>query len=423
MLAPAQLFADLIKLDTDVSFDSVYLLQDPDASSITVALTVLAGEVDVTGPEGMSHYLEHLMFWHADNVRGKQIHARGGNAWVDGYITSYYNEGEVEDFDDMLEFVKRLFELPSLEKAFMIRERSVVAREYDLRVSENPDERVYTAIRRDLYNDLALSRSVIGTPESIHSLTLSNAFEFHRNYYHPANSVLFLSGDLEKTAAEAAVNQYFSGMEAGPKHAAQWREAKIEEATDTAKPFTDAQVNHERLLYLALSQWPEGQTDLANWYTLWVLQSVLDSALEGGLARPLRMDNFVLRSFGLNLRAYLAGYFEFEMYAEPDRGVSLEQASSAIAETLEALVRDGIPEETLERVRSRMLQTQLRKNDDFDSHYFRMSAQLSSGLSPTGSKQHLEYLKNVSLNDVNELLRALATPVRRAVAHISPKGE
>jgi len=84
IIAPSFAAANLIKLDTEVGFESVYLLVVPEESVTAVALTVLAGEVDVDGPEGLAHYLEHLMYWHADNVGDQLIHARGGNAWVTG---------------------------------------------------------------------------------------------------------------------------------------------------------------------------------------------------------------------------------------------------------------------------------------------------------------------------------------------------
>lgn len=414
---PSLSTADLIKLESDSKLRSVYLLQSPGSSVTTVALTILAGEVDFEGPEGLSHYLEHLMFWHAD---GRQIHARGGNAWVDGIVTSYYNEGEKSDLADMLEFAARLFSPPDLDKSFMLRERSVVAREYDLRVSENPNRRIQTKLRKKLYNNLAVSRSVIGTPASIHSLTLAQAWTFHKNFYHPINSVLFLSGNLEKREAEDLVNSRFGDIGAGVAHKARWREARIEETADSVEIFTDSQVLHQRLMYLTLSQWPEGRTDTRKWYTLWLLQSILDSALEGGVAGPLRMDNFVLRSFDIGFNSYLSDYFELLFFAEPDRGVSLTEASTAIADTITTLADTGIPESTLERVRTRLLQTEVRNIDSTRSHYGRMSEQLSSGLTPVTSREHLEQIKQVSLKDVNALLRALANPERRAVAHIKP---
>ena len=50
---------------------------------------------------------------------------------------------------------------------------------------------------------------------------------------------------------------------------------------------------------------------------------VLDSALDGGFSKPLRMDNFVLRSFGVDMHSVLKNYFELAMFAEPDKGAGL----------------------------------------------------------------------------------------------------
>jgi len=90
----SKVLADLIELDTHTAFDSVYLLQDPHVPVTRVDVIIRAGEVDVDGPEGLAHYLEHLMFWHADNVDGKSLHVRGGGASVNRIVTNYFNEGE-----------------------------------------------------------------------------------------------------------------------------------------------------------------------------------------------------------------------------------------------------------------------------------------------------------------------------------------
>jgi len=394
--------AELVKLETETPFDSVYLLENSATAEITVGLIVLAGEVDVTGPEGLSHYLEHLMFWHADNIDDQQLHSRGGNASVNGFVTNYYNTGEKSELDDMFEFIKRLFTLPQLDRGFMVRERSVVAREYDLGVSENPDYRIYTSIRRKLYNNTPVSRSVIGTPKSISALTQAQAFQFHKKYYHPANAVLFLSGDIPKEEAERLVNSRFNSLEPGVRHVGSWRNKKINAVADLTQVFTDSQVGYERLIYLALSNWPGelGDADsnrIRHWYTLKLLGAVLDSALDGGVARPLRMDNFILRSFNMNLASLLENHVEFALFAEPDKGA-------------------------LERVRARMLQTESRTATSRNHTFSLLAEQLSSGLTPVASGDHLDYIKEVTLEDVNHLLRALATPERRAIAFIKPSG-
>lgn len=421
--------AELVKLETETGFDSVYLLENSATSEITVGLMVLAGEVDVTGPEGLSHYLEHLMFWHADNIDDQQLHSRGGNASVNGFITNYYNTGERSELDDMFKFIRKLFTLPTLDQGFMVRERSVVAREYDLGVSENPDYRIYTSIRRKLYNNSPVSRSVIGTPQSISALTQAQAFRFHKKYYHPANAVLYISGDIRKQEAEKLVNSEFGSLEPGVRHVGSWRSESIKKVADFTEEFTDSQVGYKRLLYLTLSNWPAksgssnpGSNRIHRWYTKRLLAAVLDSALDGGIARPLRMDNFVLRSFSVDLVSFLEDQFELMLFAEPDKGVSLEQASKSISDTLNELASKSVPAKTLERVRARMLQTERRTANSRDHTFYLLAEQLSSGLTPVTSSEHLEYIKNVTLEDVNLLLRALATPERRAIAFIKPSG-
>ena len=227
ILVSGRASSSLVELETDTGFQSVYLLEDNSTSVVNVAVFVLAGEVDVEGPEGLSHYLEHLMYWHADNAGGQNLHARGGNAWVNGIVTSYYSQSESSDLPELLEFIARLYSEPALTNDFMIRERSVVAREYDLRVSENPDRRARTKIRKDLYDQHPAGRSTIGTPASIGSLTLDQAHDFHRRYYHPQNSVLFVSGDLTATDAVEAVNKHLHKLEGGSQHAAEWRNSTV----------------------------------------------------------------------------------------------------------------------------------------------------------------------------------------------------
>jgi len=123
-----------------------------------------------------------LVFWHADDVKGEPIHARDGNAWVNGLVTSYYNRGEISELNDMMEFARRILTPPELARKFMLGERNVVTREYDLRVSENPDWRVLTDLRQRLYGDHPVSRSVIGTRQSIGDLSILQAFDFHQSF-------------------------------------------------------------------------------------------------------------------------------------------------------------------------------------------------------------------------------------------------
>jgi len=168
----------------------------------------------------------------------------------------------------------------------------------------------------------------------------------------------------------------------------------IDETIDVSQAFYDKQVSFERINYFTLSEWPENTSTIENWYTARLLEAVLSSRLQGSVAIPLQSDAFVLREFDMAMGSYLSRYFEF-----------------------------CIPGASLERVRKRMLQTESRKINHVQSNVERMVSQLRAGMKPVPSSSHLNYIKNISISSVNEMLRALAEPKPRSIAWIKPKGE
>ena len=418
---PSWVLADVTKLDIETPLRAVYVIPESNPEVITVALVVLAGEVDFKGPEGLSHYLEHLMFWHADTLGSETMHARGGNAWVNGIVTSYYNDGEASELDDMFEFAKRLLTPPTLETTFMLDERKVVTREYDLRLSENPDWRVWTELRRRLYDNHSVSRSVIGTPDSIMSLTLDHARDFHQEFYHPANAILIVSGDVTEAQVNKLVRKQFSNLAESAEHAQSWRQSVVEGSLDQTQQFKEAQAKSERLIHTSLSRW-SGQNDrLQEEYTLGLVQRLFESALAGSLAKPLRLDNFIISGYELILEKALDKQVELVMFAKPDADISLEKASSSIRQAISTQGEQGIPVKSLERLKKRWLQTAQRTSGNEQNTLWRTWQNISLGHEPNTYADHIKRIEAISKADVDSLLAALGATDRQITGFI--KGE
>jgi len=411
----------LLKLDTDTGFNAVYVHEDPDALEVMVSVTFLVGEVDATGPEGLSHYLEHLMFWHADKINDEPFHDRGGNAWVNGFITNYFNVSETDSLDDMLEFAARLFSPPELENRFMVDERKIVEREYDLRYLDNPEAQIFSQLRKKLYGETSVGRSVMGTPETIAALSIVQALGYHKRFYHPANAVLFISGDIDAEDIKEKVNTRFGEIPAGPAHTPEWRAERVTPADDYLIQSPDSNAEHERLLFVAVSGWAGSKDPLQDIYTANLLRAILTSALPGSLAIPLRMENFVVSEYELYLNEVLNDHFELVFVARADEGITWQAVSNEFRTALESIAEAGIPEKTLERMRKRFLQTERRIGTDSQEAWYRAHEHLSFGLEPNTQEDNLQRIEAVSLNDINSLLRALASPLRRASAYVLPK--
>ena len=427
LCTPTWVLGEVIKLDTQTPLRTVYLLPDRDNKLITVAMVVLAGEVDFDGPEGLSHYLEHLMFWHADNVKGESIHARDGNAWVNGIVTSYYNRGEASELADMIEFARRILTRPELDLAFMLGERDVVKREYDLRVSENPNSRVLTELRKQLYDKNPVSRSVIGTRESIQSLTIKHALDFHEQYYHPANAVLIISGNVSEEQVTDLVKSHFtshplSNMAQVSAHEQAWRQTNVSGQLDAINEYSEKQAKSSRLIYTSLSNWSSEDNDkLQSQYTLEFAQRLLESALPGSLTKPLRLDTFIISQYDLGVFQQLDEQVEMNIFARPDDGISLEYATESLKEAITQLGVYGIPKTSFDRVKKRWLQTVRREGGDSDTLLWRTWHHLSLGLLPNSQAAHLQRIESITLSDLDSLIAALGKPQRRVVGLI--KGE
>lgn len=411
--------ADLVEIETRTPLKAVYLIPDNSTELITVGMVIIAGEVDFDGPEGLSHYLEHLMFWHADTL-GKEttMHSRGGNAWVNGIITTYFNVGEASDLEDMFTFTERLLTPPTLKNTFMLDERKVVEREYDLRISENPDRRVLTDMRKQLYDNHPASRSVIGTPTSIRSLTLDQARAFHNDFYHAANAVLFVRGNVSDSQIINLVNSRFSDLPEIVEHSQAWRKRSITGPLDVTRQYPEPQARSERLAYASLSSWPDKEDAQQNEYTRQFTERLLRSALPGSLAKPLRLDQFIVSEYQLEITQLLDKQVELVVVARPDDGVTLSKVGQSLQAALTHIGKSGIPEKTLARIRKRWLQTAQRESNNPQTTQWRTFQMLSMGLLPNTNADHLQRIEAVSKADVDSLLAALGDPQRKILGHI-----
>lgn len=64
-------------------------------------------------------------------------------------------------------------------------------------VFSSPDQLLYRDIQHSLFPDTAYGVESGGDPETIPDLTYEDYLEFHRKYYHPSNSYIYLYGDMD----------------------------------------------------------------------------------------------------------------------------------------------------------------------------------------------------------------------------------
>ena len=103
-------------------------------------------------------------------------------------------------------------------------------------VFSSPEELLFTEIQQALYPDTSYGVESGGDPDHIPELTYEQFLEFHKRYYHPVNSYIYLYGDMDVAERlEWMDKEYLSRFE----------EISLDSSLKLQKPF-EAKKNVER---------------------------------------------------------------------------------------------------------------------------------------------------------------------------------
>ena len=244
----------------------------------------------------------------------------------------------------------------------MTEELGIVEREYDYRVRENVNLALWhgTAVRQ--HGDAWPARLVAGTPESLARLTPALAKAWAARTHVPGNAVLVVHGEHGRDALAAAVARAFGdGSDGGSSGdvadgpIAPPGYAPGPPANDVHR-VVESRLDAPRLVQSRVAALPDPVPDARDLLArLAVLEGALDSTRPGGLAGPLRYDDFVAASFGIEVEPVDAGHVELRFDARPDRGVTLETLHARFDETLGSIAEEGVPAASVERARDAIL--------------------------------------------------------------------
>lgn len=362
------------------------------------------------------HYTEHLAWLNA--VGGERAADRHSNAWTSDTAVGYWLSGAPEDLPELLETLSGVFDPLELPREFAHQERDIVLREYEFRMSGNPDGQAAEAMDAFLYDGNAVAASVIGSPEQIMALDYEDARAHHATTHVPEHARLVVIGDVTKRQVRRAMREA-GWPEAEPADVGSPPfEIAAPETTTLSYPDQDAA---PRMIWRRLVALPEPvQFDLLEAQTA-LLRDILDTNLPGGLAGPLRFDAAIARSFNVQIWPIDEDNIEISFTAAPDAGVSLAKLKAAFEATLSEVANGGIPEAAYSRVLNRFDGFWPDWDDEDETARWMADYVLSrvSNLREPMSERELRRLhRGLSLDTTNALLRQLTGEGRTAIAFI-----
>lgn len=151
---------------------------------------------------GASHFLEHLLFKGTKTRSAldisSSIEAVGGemNAFTSKEYTCFYARVIDTDLPLAIDVISDLITSSVARAEDVDSERKVVLEEISMR-DDDPSDLVHELFAETFYGDTTLGRPILGTTQSIKSLTRNSIFNYYKKRYLPQDIVIAVAGNLE----------------------------------------------------------------------------------------------------------------------------------------------------------------------------------------------------------------------------------
>jgi zinc protease len=289
--APAQAALFDAKSTTLANGMQVVVVENHRAPIVAHMLWIKAGSGDDPyGKSGLAHYLEHLMFKGTKKFPqgeySKRIARLGGseNAFTSYDYTAYHATVAAQNLPLVMELeADRLANLIITPEG-ATPELQVILDERRQRMDGNPYSPFSTRLEALLHPRHPYGIPVIGWREEMETFTVDDAVNFYKRWYHPANVVLVVSGDVKPDDVFALANRFYGSIPAGEK-ITRTRLKNPQLSGDIAFQ-TEAAGIQEKLTTIAVRA-PSYRTDAPLAYALDLLQEILDGSDAAYLGRTL----------------------------------------------------------------------------------------------------------------------------------------
>jgi predicted Zn-dependent peptidase len=194
----------------------------PAVRSISAGVWVHTGSRDESAKEaGISHFIEHMVFKGTTRRRMDQIARRlesvGGylNAYTSKEYTCYYARTLDEHMDRAIDVGCDLVLRPTFPEKELDKEKEVVVEEIKM-YEDMPEDLIFDRFEEIVYRPHALSRPIIGFPETVRSFTRDQLIQYVQTRYTAPQIVVTAAGNATHEQVVRHVEKAFEGYDRAP---------------------------------------------------------------------------------------------------------------------------------------------------------------------------------------------------------------
>jgi predicted Zn-dependent peptidase len=388
----------------------------PGARSVTTGFWVGVGARDeAPAVAGASHFLEHLLFKGTEQrsaaAIARAVDAVGGdmNAFTAQEHTAYYTRLPAGELELGLDVLSDVLWSPAFREHEVEAERQVILEELAME-EDTPDDRVLTLLAEALFPEHSLGREVLGTRDSIESMTREGIRSFHDAWYRPGNVVVAAAGAIDHDAVVAGVERRLAGRVGGE---APDRVAPVDDPVPLATLVRRTEQAHLAIGYRAL---PKRDPDR---FALEVLNHVLGGGASSRLFQTIREERGLAYSVFSYPVAYRdCGALVLYVGTAPQR---LAEVQRLVEDELDRFVQDSVTADELRVATGYLTGSMVLALEDSGGCMSRVGKAVLNHGEVADLDVILDRYRSVTTDDVLRVARRVLGGGERSVALVGPR--
>ena len=346
---------------------------------------------------GASHFLEHLLFKGTKTRSALEIsssiEAVGGemNAFTSQEYTCFYARVIDTDLPLAVDVISDLITSSTFTKADVDSERTVVLSEISVR-DDDPSDYIHELYLQTMYGDSPIGRSILGTVDSINSMSRNSLFNYYKKHYRPEELVVSVAGNVKHKKVVKMVEEALSrdGFLDVPNTQSDTRSTMPVKTPGLGKVgLIDRKTEQAHILY--------GFPGIARTENRRFAMSVLASAIGGGMSSRLFQEIREKRGLAYTTYAYpqqFAGTGTIAFYAGC-RTEKTEEVIKLMREVAEDVMAHGLTAEEISRAKGAVTGSLVLGQEDTGSRMTRIG------------KSELVYGEIMSFDEILNKVRAV----------------
>jgi len=378
----------------------------PSVRSAAVGIWVNVGSRDeAPATAGASHFLEHLLFKGTPTRSALEIsssiEAVGGemNAFTSKEYTCFYARVIDNDLPMAIDVLADLITSSLVTKEDVDAERKVVLEEIAMR-DDDPSDLVHDLFAETYFGDTPIGRPILGTVDSINSMSRNTVFNYYKKRYLPQDLVVAISGNIKHRKIVDLVEKALA------------RDSFLSQKGTPVIRGNDRPRMHKPKSVGLISRKTEqahmfyGMEGVARADERRFAMGVLASALGGGMSSRLFQEIREKRGLAYSVYAFAqqfagAGVIGFYAGCNPSKSVEVIEL---IRQELHDVARNGMTHEEIERAKGAVRGSLVLSQEDTGSRMSRIG------------KSEIVYGEIMSFDDILKAVAAVTPEDIRQIA-------